>query len=308
MFKGKKLKLNTKIVGATMVTIFSLAAAFSGTIAWFETTKSVSVQAGAFQVVNNSSAEMGPVKLVKFEYQVLDTFIDYINTDQGSVETYSFNSSNQTFENVDNESAFATTDVMNVFDPAGYEISSNIRDQYCNVVYIITVSGSSLSNLKVYANIIPPQAQEDASSSSSTNYMNYEYVPLSDYVDFDVYDDSDLEDADDNYDIENNPEYYYPSHLKNLVTPYIMNESRNEKVFYQVDFLSSQEGKQHAHFYGTNPKTNKLLLRNNFNVEGNTATLYVNVNYSPEQLDKYADSLVDLTVIAQYDFYLSIEL
>lgn len=51
MFKGKNLKLNTKIAGATMVIIFSLAAAFSGTIAWFSKERAATVTAGSFQVV-----------------------------------------------------------------------------------------------------------------------------------------------------------------------------------------------------------------------------------------------------------------
>lgn len=55
MFKNLKNKTGIKIAGATMTIIFSLAATFSGTIAWFNVSHNASMSAGSFQIVNSNS-------------------------------------------------------------------------------------------------------------------------------------------------------------------------------------------------------------------------------------------------------------
>ena len=67
MKKHNSKKINT-IVLSTGVVIFSLAAAFSGTIAWFNTTKAATVNAGTFTVV----APEG----VNYDLYYLDHFLD----------------------------------------------------------------------------------------------------------------------------------------------------------------------------------------------------------------------------------------
>jgi len=67
MKKHISKKINT-IVLSTGVVIFSLAAAFSGTIAWFNTTKAVTASAGSIRVV--------APKGVSYDLYYLDHFID----------------------------------------------------------------------------------------------------------------------------------------------------------------------------------------------------------------------------------------
>jgi hypothetical protein len=67
------------IVFSTSVVIFSLAAAFSGTIAWFNTTKAATVSAGSFQVV----APEG----VSYDLYYLDNFILNVGTKDGNYDT-----------------------------------------------------------------------------------------------------------------------------------------------------------------------------------------------------------------------------
>ena len=324
MAKRLKSRINTKIVGATMVTIFSLASVFSGTYAWFAMQKSQTVTAAAFEVVNNSTASMGTVQLCKFVYEEDGHgFINYIQPRNGSVETYNYNTERKQFENVnisdqELESYKRIAQVMNMYDPAGYEIDG-LRDLLCNAVYIVPVTGSSLSGLRVYANIIPTEPEPEGSSSSeessseeessssessssSSSGFEYTYINLSNYVDFDVYTDADIAAADTAHS-GGDEKYYYPSHIPSSEAE---PSDSYTKLFYKIDYLSAQNGRVHKHFYGGSAV--KLLISNNLTFSSNSENVYINVNYSPSQLERYARELVIEKLWANYDFYFSIEL
>ena len=77
MFKNLKNKTGIKIAGATMTIIFSLAATFSGTIAWFNVSHNASMSAGSFQIVNSNS-QLSSVKF--YEYHQTSNNKYYFNS------------------------------------------------------------------------------------------------------------------------------------------------------------------------------------------------------------------------------------
>ena len=289
MFKFLKGKTNLKIVGATMTIVFSLAAAFSGTIAWFNTSKSQAIDAGSFQVVNNS-VSISSLTLCKFNYYGEGQFIDYLHPEKGNVSTYEFNSTTGHFE--DDE---GNVQEMNMFDPVEYTLSSSLRNLYCNAVYIVTISGSSPSmELEVFANYIEKQ------KTSNTDIF------LSDCADFNVYTQEELDAI--------TTRVYYPSHI---INPQSVDLTGYEEIFYKIDYLASTQN--HAHFYNDDPedldyeKPEQIAIHNPLSPKtvyftNNTTTFYINVNYSPAQLASYAAGLIEGSRKAIYDYYFAIDM
>lgn len=82
--KNKKISARLKIVSATATVIFTLATAFTSTIAWFSTKTSVEVSGGSFTV----QTEAG----IDYELYYLDHFVDNETTKPGnycpSIDSY----------------------------------------------------------------------------------------------------------------------------------------------------------------------------------------------------------------------------
>lgn len=178
---GKQLR---KIVTATSVAIFSLFASVSGVYAWFKSTTTYETQADFFSVVNYSIS-IEELKLIKFDYPVLGDIQDYLNPYDGTVGEYLYNDDPniKAFGYYDDHEDPTTwhTVTMNRYDPVRIEIGDELEDQYCNVVYAVTVSSNFESTfLKVFANHFNKAKQEKE-------------IYLSDCLDFDVFTEEDIE-------------------------------------------------------------------------------------------------------------------
>ena len=104
MIKGLFKSSKFKICVAVAITIFSLASVFSGTIAWFQTQKSVSVQAGSFQVVGPESKEYKLYYLSSFTDPESHTQPGNYNPTIGTFLGYEVEYQNATFAEIELES------------------------------------------------------------------------------------------------------------------------------------------------------------------------------------------------------------
>ena len=287
---GKK---SIKIVAATAVTIFSLFALFSGVMAWFMAAARQSSDHDHFKVTT-FQVEIDSIELYKFEYNKMviggvENY-DYLKPQDGSVHKYSYNETEGTFGYTDNQSHWVDVDVMNIYDPVDQLISShNLIDMNCNVVFAVHLTSNDFVN--AYAHVDSDRLTE----KSKTNRQIY----LTDCADFDVFTETDLLDSNSTFsDGEGDEHLYYPSYISHSNS---MTEP--SKTYYKCSYLSSL-AQSHAHYYGTDPKPERIPVARNKAVTfvDGAVTLYVNVNYAPQELSKYAKEIYTRNILAVYDF------
>ena len=101
---------------------------------------------------------------------------------------------------------------------------------------------------------------------------------------------------------------YYPSHITDVehtdLTGY-------EEIFYKIGYLANSG--THAHFYGNAQKPSIIPIHDpndapTLSFTSNSATFYINVNYAPSQLEKYARSLSEGNRKAIFDYVFSVDL
>lgn len=90
---------------------------------------------------------------------------------------------------------------------------------------------------------------------------------------------------------------YYPTYKTTSLTTL-------EEKYYKLSYLSSLES-SHSHFYGYNPKPEKIAIDRDHLTEFANASdvrkIYINVNYAPSQADVYIREIYN-TIRAIYDF------
>ena len=160
MKKHISKKINT-IVLSTGVVIFSLAAAFSGTIAWFNTTKSAAVSAGSFQVV----APEG----VSYDLYYLDNFTLNAGTKDGNYDT-----TTDKFIGYEVAEGVANfTQVENEYEE-GEPNPTIISDLWPNhfLTFAIVVNSGSVSNFKLttWSEIRNPNVVNDSDTEISLSW------------------------------------------------------------------------------------------------------------------------------------------
>ena len=133
-----KIKSRFKIVSATFTAIFTLATAFTGTIAWFFAIQQVEAN-GMSVTIASSNCTIDSFNLYRFDYS-LNTFgdIDYLSPQDGNVGKYPYVS----------QSGFGVSE-MNVYDPIEKVVMGNsfdLRKMNCNAVYEAVISSSSFTN------------------------------------------------------------------------------------------------------------------------------------------------------------------
>ena len=95
------MKTRTKIVGATISAVFSLATVFSVTIAWFSTNAEVNASNMQIVVQSNGTCEIDDIKLIKFDYSTKTigslTYLEYLKPEEGTVNKYDYDYDNHSF-------------------------------------------------------------------------------------------------------------------------------------------------------------------------------------------------------------------
>lgn len=286
-----------KIVAATAVTIFSLLSLFSGVFAWFVAAAKQNTSQDHFQVTT-LKVDIDSIGLYKFEYGKTTVgtidIVDYLTPETGTVEKYGYNETEGTFGYEDGDD-WVDVDVMNLYDPVDQIISHHsLKDMNCNVVFEVSFSSDYFSSS--YANVM------SARLTSKTKGRNQ--IFLTDCADFDVFTETDLADSNPLFsDGEGDDHLYYPSYINHrtaMVEP--------SKTYYKCSYLSSIPpcSTNHTHYYGGQNKPESIVLATNKSVTfvDGEVKLYINVNYAPNELAKYASDIYTHNILAVYDFTL----
>ena len=174
-----------------------------------------------------------------------------------------------------NDGGWVEVNAMNVYDPIEKLIrgnSFNLSELRCNAVYEVTLSSPELinnCNLSITAKTFAPEGKTE------------DDILLSDCVDFDVFFPSDLQAGDDT----------------------------DEEIYETISSLADNIN-PHRNFYSAQSKPSSLELLTSaqaaqtYQSNDSTLKVYVNVNYAPDQIDKYAKKIQSFSANIQaiYDF------
>ena len=282
----KRSKLVTFVVLQLVFLIFGLTASITGAYAWFTMSTTANVEADLFTVVNEF-INIDSIKLCKFDYNEIAGLVDYFRPEDGSVNVYDYVSGegHNRFEDED-----GNPQVMNLFDPVRIELGDDLRDLYCNSIYIVTISSNRTSyDLNVLANLVTKEKRKNTD------------LFLSDCLDFDIYTDADLAAV--------TGKTYYPRFIDEGDRESI-DLTGYDEIFYKIAYLSSLEA-DHANFYSENPKPSQIEINDStparsINFVNGTATFYINVNYAISELEQYSVDLIKSNRDAIFDYYFSL--
>ena len=303
---GKK---NLKIVALCSVAIFSLGTVLSGAYAWFTLIARQQTESDPFAVVNTGTCDLYGVDLIKFDYHQTTygsgegafTIIDYLNPEQGAVNSYTFDKDEGKF-GYEDHGEFVPVTAMNTYDPVSLVIyGGDLIDLNCNAVYKFTVTSQNITGADLNASVarlVDKVKQENE-------------LFLSSCADIDLYIASELDDSnpafhgDDPSTPETETTYktYYPSYISQSATLTDL-----EDVYYKISYLSSIAS-SHTHLYGQSE--DEVSIRGNIpvsfvtdpNIGSDALTFYVNVNYSPSQLEPYKTKIYASTIHVVYDLF-----
>ena len=262
---------------------FSMFSLFAATLAWFNTNRTVRSE-GMLVRATSEATSIDSITLCKFTYPIVDGEALYLNPSLGTVNTYSFVRAHSRFEDSN-----GNPQTMNLFDPVLVELGTDLRDLYCNAVFIVELSASKPSaTLQVFAELLNKVKPNDSD------------FYLSDCVDFDIYTPADLAAV--------TGKGYYPSHIEDVTNTTL---TGYDEIFYKIAYLSSND--THANFYSTNPKPSNIAIHDSLhpktlNFSNSTSTFYINVNYAPSQLERYASSLAVENRNGIYDYAFTVNL
>ena len=282
---SKSTRRKLKIASAVTATVISFTSLISATAAWFFTNQRVEAD-GMVVAAKNDGIVIESIRLCKFNYPIVDGESLYLKPEDGSVNVYDYVSGvgHERFEDTN-----GNPQTMNLFDPVLVELGTDLRDLYCNAVFIVEISaGNVTAGLEVFADLL------NKSKNSESDFY------LSDCVDFDVYIPSDLDAV--------TGKTYYPSHIDDVENTTL---TGYDELFYKISYLS--ENSTHANFYETNPKPSQIAIHDEQNLKtlnfvNGRATFYINVNYAPTELEKYARNLAVENRVGINDYAFSVDL
>ena len=286
---GKK---NFKIIAACSVAIFSLMAICGGVYAWFTLEMSQALDSSPFVVVNTGSANLYAMELYKFNYAVhqygSQYIVDYSMPESGNVGHYSYNEEHDAFGYDDGE--WHSVSMMNIYDPVSLQLSGgDLITLNCNSVYKFTITSVDLSTVSLQAS-----AQKILDRVKEENE-----IFLTSCVDFDIYYESDLSDSNPLFIDGDDHKKYYPSFIEKTDTL-----TEDEEVYYKISYLSSLKS-EHANLYdgsGAMAVDQDVTFEYDSVRDTNVLTLYVNVNYSPVQLEYTMYHIYQRNIVAICDF------
>lgn len=217
MIKELLKKPSVRIAAATMVAIFSLAAAISGSLAWYAANSGMAVTGMAVSVKVSGSCGLAEMNLYKFEYG--STFygdfetIDYLTPETGTVNLYDYNDEDNYFGVKSGDTWIKRVDAMNIYDPTDTVIRRiSLKDVNCNAIYKITFEATGIESAHL---VVSGSVLDDVTPLAGQ-------ILLSDCIDIDVFFPEDLLDSNASYIIEDdnatldvneyNDKAYYPSY------------------------------------------------------------------------------------------------
>lgn len=238
-----KASKKIKIIGASTITLFSLASVVTGTVAWFTANRSVSIGNNSISVVATGSAELKRLELIKFDYHYdligEMKMYDYLNPSAGAVNRYYYNDEYESGAGafgIDVEDVFTPVDaVMNLYDPVDRIIrGGDLTSLNCNAIYAATFT-SDMPNayLNLFSdllnNIVPDPEKNE--------------ILLSTCIDINAYFPSDLEFCDDTY---SNTAIYavgdfvmYNGILYRCITPVASAEDFDSDKWLRINYFST---------------------------------------------------------------------
>lgn len=279
---------NKKLVFVYCYTFFSLCVFTTGTIAWFAANERVTAT-GAEVKVRTSGCELADLHLYKFDYPAIEgaeEFIDFLHPENGEVNRYEYNREFNKF-GYNDEDSFVFVDEMNLYDPIESLITgSKLIDLNTNVIYEIKLSFGQMGEFPIS---ISAKLFEAIKNNESD-------ILCSSCMDFNVFEESDL----------NNPslteDKYKPEYVTSELTEF-------EDVFYKVSYLTSISD-SHANFYSDPLESNIVIYSGTIQTdEDGYATVYLNINYSPETLTSFGDiaGLQVINAVCDYRFIIESE-
>ena len=297
------MKTRLKIIGSTMTAVFSLASVFTATYAWFAANTTVTAT-GAMVTIKNEDASIESITLYKFDYfENSYGEYDYLFPEFGSVGAYEYDrtAGRQCFGEVvhndeTGEDEWKPVTTMNLYDPLNDTITGRgLISLNCNAIFKIVLSSSSLVNSSINLNVRALSIQPQKTKQPDE-------IWLSSCVDFDFFLPSALSDS---RLVTNGYKNYLPSESDTYLPQNTVFANQYEEDYYKISYLASLNN-THSHFYGSSDSFVNIACENVTFVNG-YATIYVNMNYAPNRLVSYENSIsVDETVKAVFDFFLEI--
>ena len=218
MARGFFAKTKVKIAIATSVVIFSLAAAISGSFAWFAAnTGGVTIEGSSFSVTVTGSCGVAETKLYKFDYGTTDygtlTTVDYLTPETGEVNVYDYNDEGKYFGVKEDDTWVSRVEAMNIYDPTDTVIRNiSLKDVNCNAIYKIKFEAQGITSAHLVV----------SATLNSGVVAGENQILLSDCIDIDTFFEEDLADNNSKFFTADNPattsvnEYdhlsYYPSY------------------------------------------------------------------------------------------------
>ena len=292
-----------KIVSAVSVAAFSLFAVVFGIYAWFSATLLTSVSNDSFEVVRVAGGGgIDSVNFIKFEYPKnnITHKYDYSDGKNGEVRRYALE------DGVFVDEHGNTTNSMTTYDPAEKIIfgsNFSLFNTNCAALYEITLTTEDYGD---YTIDIEGVWNKDTEKRTARDIF------LSDCADFCLFTTDDISTP-----IGINPStekpYYYPTYISYSDPSTDMSELEN--LYYRLSYQQSiKTGNELSHFYPGENETKKETfplasdVPATFSQGSKTFTLYICVNYAPEQLsDLYRDIYLN-DISALFDYYFSFTL
>ena len=286
---GKK---NKKIIAACSVAIFSLLAVCGGVYSWFTLELNQALDSTPFVVVNTGSCNLYSMELYKFNYSVhqygSQYIIDYSSPETGEVAKYGYSETHQAFGYDDGE--WHAVSMMNIYDPVSLQLSGgSLASLNCNSIYKFTISTNDLDTVKLSAS-----AQKIVDRIKDENE-----IFLTTCADFDIYYESDLLDSNPAFTDGDDHKMYYPTYIDKSDSL-----TDEEEVFYKISYLSSLAS-NHPNLYdddGSMTEDTDVTFEYDSTLDTKILTLYVNVNYSPVQLEYTMFKIYHMNIVAICDF------
>ena len=295
-------KQAVRIVAAASVGAFSIFAFAFGAYAWFAASYASSIINDPYEVVKISGGfGIDEISLIKFEYPISDLTHDrdYSDGEGGRVVRYTLK--DDVFEDEDGN----TTDRLTTYDPAEkiiYGDSFSLFNTNCAALYEITVKADEYGEYKLGIDGIIKKKKEKRTPRD---------LFLSDVADFCVFHTSDIL-TPIGIDPSTEKPYYYPTYIEYDDPSTDMSELEN--LYYRLSYQQSIKGDALSHFYPgeDESKQSTINLESNipvtFSEGSNSYTIYICVNYAPDQLtDSYRD-IYESDITAVFDYYFAFNL